>query len=136
LLDIIAKNVSQVSNKIIRGGIYTNVGSGGVTEAAISTGGILGYNVPTNKKATFKGTLTPIIFNSNSRLALNIFDNVAGRIIQVSSVSSFPVGTNEGISIQFAGVLESSDFDFIINGNSAANDGSLNCIMDIVELPR
>jgi len=127
-----SRNVVNVINKVLRGGLYTVVGSGGVTETSISSGGILGYSVPSGKRAVFKGIITPTSFGSNTKMALNIFDNVAGRIIQVKSMRSTAQVDD---SLAFEGVLENSDYDFIINGNSGSNNGSLTCIMDIEELP-
>lgn len=129
-----SRNLVNVINKVLRGGIYTVVGSGGVTEAAISSGGILGYAVPSGKRAKFKGSLTVRSFGSNNTMAINIFDNSAGRIIPVGAVSNNPAG-NVNKTIQFEGVLENDDYDFTINGNSVANDGSLDCMMEIEELP-
>jgi len=125
-------NQINVNNKIIRGGLYTVVGSGGVTEAAISTGGILGYSLPPGKKAKFKGTITGTLFGTNTRMSVAIFDNSAGRLILVGTVINID-GPN--VSKVFEGVLENDDFDFTINGNNAANDGELTCIMEIEELP-
>jgi len=127
-------NQINVDPKIIRGGLFTVVGSGGATEAAISTGGILGYSLPSGKKAKFKGTITVSSFGSNGRLAFNIFDNVAGRIIPVGSVSSNLIGAIDK-SFPFEGELENDDFNFTVNGNSGANDGACAVIIEITELP-
>jgi len=132
IAQLISRTQVNVINKIIRGGLYTVVGSGGVTEAAISTGGILGYSLPAGKKAKFKGTITGTAFGTNTRMSIAIFDNSAGRLILVGTVINID-GPN--VSKQFEGVLENDDFDFTINGNNAANDGSLTCIMEIEELP-
>jgi len=129
-----SRNQVNVINKVIRGGLYTVVGSGGVTEAAISTGGILGYSVPAGKRAKFKGTITATSFGGNNRMSLDVFDNSAGRIIITGSVSNNPPGAINS-SKMFEGVLENDDFDFNISGNSATNDGSLTCIIEIEELP-
>jgi len=127
-----SRNQVNVINKVLRGGLYTVVGSGGVTEASISSGGILGYSVPSGKRAVFHGTITPLGFGSNQIMGLNIFDNVAGRIIPIKTFRSTAQVNN---SEEFQGALENSDYDFIINGNNASNDGSLSCIMEIEELP-
>jgi len=132
IAQLTSRNQVNVINKVLRGGLYTVVGSGGVTESSISSGGILGYSVPAGKRAKFKGVITPTAFGSNQKMAINIFDNVAGRIIQIKSMRST---TQIDDSFAFEGVLENSDYDFIINGNNAQNDGSLTCIMEIEELP-
>jgi len=124
-------NQINVAPEIIRGGIFTNVGSGAVSEAAISTGGILSYSLPPGKKAKFKGTITPTLFGSNARMSVNIFDNSAGRIIPVGMV----VAADALKSKTFEGVLENDDFDFTVDGDSAMNNGQLTCIMEITELP-
>jgi len=134
IAQLTSRNQVNVINKVLRGGLYTVIGSGGVTEASISSGGILGYSVPAGKRAVFKGTITVTAFGNNNRISVNIFDNVAGRIIQVGSQTNNPAGALNQ-SKDFQGVLENSDYDFTINGNSGANDGSATIIMEIEELP-
>jgi len=119
--------------EIIRGGLFTVVGSGGATEAAISTGGILAYGLAAGKKAKFKGSIVVSNFGSNNRISLNVFDNVAGRIIPIGSVSSVNDGLNK--TVFFEGVLESDDFDFTVDGNNAANDGACAILVEIQESP-
>jgi len=127
-------NIINVLPAIIRGGLFTVVGSGGATEAAISTGGLLGYSVPPGKKAKFKGTITVTAFGANNRISVNVFDNSAGRIIPVGSVNSDAVN-NLNVSKTFEGFLENDDFDFIVNGDNGANNGACTVIVEITELP-
>jgi len=126
-------NQINVIPEIIRGGLFTVVGSGGATEAAISTGGLLSYSLPAGKKAKFKGTLVVTTFGANNRISVNVFDNVAGRIIAVGS--SGADASNVGKTVNFEGTLENDDFDFTVNGDNAANNGQCSVLVSIQELP-
>jgi len=124
-------NQINVIPEIIRGGLYTVVGSGGVTEAAISTGGLLGYSLPPGKKAKFKGTLVVTVFGGNNVISVNVFDNAAGRIVAVGSAGVADIFK----TIEFEGTLENDDFDFTINGDSGLNNGQCAVLVSIQELP-
>jgi len=127
-----SRNRVNVINKKDRGGLYTNVTSGGVTEAAIAQGGLLGYSVPAGKIAKFKGTMVITVSGGQNRCFVAVVDNSAGRII--------PVGSGAAVAdihktIEFEGVLENDDMDFTVAGDAGGAGAACSVLVEIEELP-
>jgi len=129
-----SRNQVNVLNKIVRGGLYTNITSGGVTEAAIAQGGILGYSVPAGKKAKFEGSLVVTVDGGQSIVFVAVVDNVAGRIIPVGS-AQVNTAQQTNRTIQFKGVLENENMDFTVAGNLGTGPASASILIEIEELP-
>jgi len=136
IAQLISRNQVNVINKIDRGGLYTAITSGGVTEAAIDQGGLLGYSVPAGKKAKFKGTLVVTIGGSQGRVSVAVVDNVAGRIVPVGSANLLVASTPDlNRTVEFSGVLENSNMDFTVIGDQGAGGASASIMVEIEELP-
>jgi len=129
LPQVISRNVTQRFSEDTRGGLYTVVGSGGATEASISTGSLLAYSVPTGKRTRMKGTLIVTDLGTNTSIAVNVFDNTAGRLIPVAIVTAI------NVLVEWSAVLATSVFDITISGNDPANDGACAVLASIEELP-
>jgi len=130
-----SRNQVNVLNKIVRGGLYTNITSGGVTEAAIDQGGVLGYSVPAGKKAKFKGTIVVTSAGSQNRIFIATVDNVAGRIVPVGSVNCAFAAHKIQTTFLFDGVLENSSMDFTVAGDIGSGGGAASIMVEIEELP-
>jgi len=129
LPQIISRNISQRFSEDTRGGLYTVVGSGGATEASISTGSLIGYTVPAGKRTKLRGSMIVTNLGSNTVIRVNVFDNTAGRIIPVA------ISAVINTVIEWSAVLASSVFDITINGDNGANDGACAVLASIEELP-
>jgi len=126
---ITPRNITQKFSEDTRGGLFTVVGTGGATEAAISTGALLAYSVPAGKKTRVRGSLIVTDMGTNTQIRVNVFDNTAGRIIPVG------IATAIGVLVEWSAVLAGTQFDFTVNGDNAANDGACAVLASIEELP-
>jgi len=126
---ITPRNFSQKFSEDTRGGLYSVIGTGATTEAALSTGSLLNYTVPANKKTKVTGSLVATAMGTNTAIRVNVFDNTAGRIIPVATVTA----ANTPVFFNFT--LASSVFTVTLNGDNAANDGAAACIVSLEELP-
>jgi len=129
LPQVVSRNVTQRFSEDTRGGLYTVVGSGGATEASISTGSLLAYSVPAGKRTRMRGTLIVTDLGSNTALRVNVFDNTAGRLIPVAIVATI------NVLVEWSAVLANSVFDITISGDNAANDGACAVLASVEELP-
>jgi len=126
---ITPRNITQRFSEDTRGGLYTVIGSGGVTEASISTGGLLGYTIPAGKKTRMRGSLMVTDLGTNTQIRVNVFDSTAGRIVPIA------ISTAVGLQINWSTVLAGAQFTITINGDNAANDGAAAILASIEELP-
>jgi len=128
LPQVIARNQAQSIGEIIRGSDITVLGSGGSTEAAVFEGVVSTYAPPVGKKAKIRGTFTAIALGSNTVLTARLADLSRGTAVDVARA------TAAGQSVQFTGTLTSDD-RVLFGGDNAANDGTAECVITIVELP-
>jgi len=135
VFSIIAKNATQSSQSIVRGGIVTGIGTAVGSEATMFQGGLNNYDVPSFKTARIRGSLTVISLGSNSFLQIELFDTRAGRIISQARATV----NNQTVFFDFSmaqrRVAASQDFDIQSKGDNVANDGSLEWSAEITELP-
>lgn len=120
-------NSIQKLPTIIRGGIFTVVGSGGFTEAPITAGGWATYRAAVGHRAIIKGTIVLNALGSNTLIEATIFDNVAGRTIPIAQINA----ANPKQSFE---VEVDRDFTCGARGDNAANDGSCEIISFIREV--
>ncbi len=125
---VISRNQTQRLNRQIRGSLVTVLGSGGSTQAGFADGIVTGYEPPENKKAIVRGQISLRAIGSNTTMSINTFDQSAGRISKIATISS------SVLISQFEVVLQN---DMVLNfsGDNSANDGSLDCNIEIEELP-
>lgn len=124
---IAAYNQIQKLPTIIRGGIFTVVGSGGFTEAPITAGGWATYRPAVGHRALIKGTIVLNALGTNTLLEAVVFDNVAGRQIPVAQINA----TNPKQSFE---VEIDRDFTCLVRGDDVANDGSCEVMAFIREV--
>jgi len=127
-LPSIPMNATQKLADIIRGGKFTVVGSGGSTEQPIDAGGWATYRPAVGTRALIKGTLTLLALGSNTFLSVTVFDNTAGRLIEIARVDANQPSVEFEIEIQ-------REFTCSVTGDNAANDGSCDVLSYVRELP-
>lgn len=136
-VSIQAKNVSQKSQSILRGGIVSGIGTAIGSELDMFQGGLLDYDVPSFKTARIRGSFTIIALGANSFLQIELFDTRAGRIISVGRGTTI----NQTVPFDFLMVQlrafpeNSQDYDLQSHGDNVANNGSLQWQAEITELP-
>ena len=123
-----ARNQTQKLNRQIRGSIVTVLGSGGSTQAGFADGVVTGYEPPEGKKAIIKGQISLKAIGSNTLMGINTFDQGAGRISRIATVSAAVLTSRFEIVLQ-------NDMVLNFSGDNNANDGSLDCNIEIEELP-
>jgi len=121
-------NQLQKLPTIIRGGIFTVVGSGGFTEAGISQGAWASYRAAVGNRALIKGTITLRALGTNTLIEPTVFDTVNGRIIPVAQINAANPKQNFEVEVDRA-------FTMSMRGDNAANDGSCELIAFIQEVP-
>jgi len=134
VFSLIAKNASQKTQSLTRGGRLTVVGSGGSTELPISAGGLLAYVVPDNKKAIVRGNITVTDLGSQAFIQVEVFDTASGRlmpIVRISTVGVSSIFTTEIVKVG-TGVPTQ---EIQIHGDTTPNDGVAEWFADITELP-
>jgi len=136
-VSIQAKNVSQKSQSILRGGIVTGIGTSIGSEADMFQGGLLDYDLASFKTARIRGSMTVTALGANTFLQVELFDTRVGRIISVAR------GTNNNQTVQFDFLMvqlrdfpdQPQDYDIQCHGDNVANNGSLEWQAEITELP-
>lgn len=121
-------NLLQKIDTIIRGGVWTGVGSGASSEAAIGLGGWGNYRSAVGHRGLIRGTLVLNSLGTNTFLEATVFDTVNGRIIPVARVDA------NNTSVNFETEVD-RDFIMGMRGDNAANDGSCEIITHVQEVP-
>ena len=121
-------NETQKLPDIIRGGIFTVLGSGGFTEAGISQGAWASYRAPAGTRAVIKGTVVLRALGTNTEIEPTIFDTVNGRIIPIAKVIATVPKADFEVEVD-------NDFTMSMRGDNAADDGSCEIIAFIREVP-
>ena len=136
-VSIVAKNSSQKSQSILRGGIVTGIGTAIGSEADMFQGGLNDYDVPSFKTARLIGSFTVIALGANSFLQVELFDTRAGRIISQGRATA----NNQTVAFEFIMVqlrefpTNPQDYEIQTHGDNVGNNGSLNWSAEITELP-
>lgn len=112
----------------IRGGIFTVVGSGGFTEAAISQGGWATYRGAVGNRAIIKGSLVLNALGTNVFIEATVFDTVNGRIVPIARVDATQPTDRFETEVD-------RNFTMGVRGDNPANDGSCEIIAFIHEVP-
>ena len=128
LPQISARNQTQKLNRAIRGSLVTVLGSGGSTQAGFADGIVTGYEPPENKKAIIRGQIALRALGTNTTMSINTFDTTAGKISKIATVSS-------AILVSHFEVILQNNMVLLFSGDNAADDGSLDCNIEIEELP-
>lgn len=132
---IIAKNASQKSQGITRGGRIINLGSGAAGENAINTGGLLTYVVPEGKKAKIKGNISVTNYGANLFVEVEVFDNSSGRLIPVVRLTAAQNEVSKPFEMEIVHILPALRQEVQIHGDNAANNGTAQWFASIEELP-
>ncbi len=136
-VSIVAKNASQGSQTILRGGRLTEVRGAGTIEVPINQGGLLAYEVPEFKTALIRGSFTITDFGTNNTfMQVEMFDTQSGRLIPIAR------GTVLGQTVVFEMKItqlrpasSGQDQEVQFHGNGATGDGVAEWFAFIEEKP-
>jgi len=134
VFSLIAKNASQKTQSLTRGGRLTVLGSGGSTELPIAAGGLLAYSVPDNKKAIIRGNLTITDLGSQAFIQVEVFDTASGRLMPILRLTS--VGDSRSFNTEIVKIGTGiAKQEMQIHGSTTPNDAVAEWFVDITELP-
>ncbi len=121
-------NALQKIDTIIRGGVFTVVGSGSNTEAPISQGGWKTYRAAVGHRAIIKGTMVLNALGTNTFMEVTVFDVNNGRTIPVARVDANQSSDSFEVEVD-------RDFTMNVRGDNVADDGSFELIVHVQEVP-